>query len=1068
MAFTLILILSMSLLVSVESKSSATKKQMNQAQTNALLGLQVALGQLQKYSGSDTRTTAEAGILDVNHATVEADGILHPHWTGVWQYNESTDTNDLLTWLVSGNESATPEDATFQNPLTTSMDENNSVELLGTGSTGQSNADTVRTTTVVTEDGHYAYWISGQQTKVLLTSGESEDTATTLSFPETIVSHYKFPHLNLPNEPSDSPAMGRAQTLEQSALALGLSSAETEQLRAYYHSVTTKSKGLLTNTKSGGLKIDLTTLLGKDSLPAEYDGLPLYEASNEIESDLLATQAPTWNYLKAYYDLRLDVLDDGKLTPRTGTLQQPGISPVIAMFKYGFGGGLDYDNRILVNLYPQLVLYNPYSVTLQGRNYGLVFFGNQMSRKEEGNNMEYKTMPIAQGFWNTAFHSTSVPYINYEIAKTFTWPYDLNSRTDLEGPGPTPRENPSGAPRFLVECPDIPPGAAVVFTPAARTTFDRYSVANESLTPGFRPHSFVWHTGTFLQENTTESAAVDSIFWRIFDQLSYPIYFDVALVDDLNSPDLLLSAPNTDGVQRYLYRRTDETFREQVFQLTGRIPFRRNEYTFPTTSTYYYGYPNPNPGAEFTWAAYAFAPSSSSNNIHTRPYIHFNPRAKELDPHDIDNSNNDHQHYFYNMYGGANFPTMEFYDNNTKAYIGGGFTQAENGVESFVLYDVPSDITGLYSLGQLQHMQVGEHFDEPGYAFGNSWASPHIPRDSIYQAGLGISSGYDFGTGDENRYIGDSDYSIVDTSYLLNSALWDGYYFSTIQHIGTAGDASLHKPQNTRYQFSGAIENERFDDEQTNAAKLYVDGAFNINSVSVEAWQAVLSGLNGITLSDIQSEPLKFPFFRTLEPQAGPDDPWAGFRELSGPEEDSQIRTLAQKIVEEIKARGPFTSLAHFVNRSLVDSAQDTLEHGLKGALQAAIDKTDINQDTPGNSITTSNSVSFLAPEHGIGTTSDGISSFLTQADILTAIAPIITTRSDTFVIRSYGDSTNPATGLIEGKAWCEATVQRIHSYVNSEENAPEDPPGSLSMINDQYGRRYEIIDFRWLSENEI
>ena len=94
-------------------------------------------------------------------------------------------------------------------------------------------------------------------------------------------------------------------------------------------------------------------------------------------------------------------------------------------------------------------------------------------------------------------------------------------------------------------------------------------------------------------------------------------------------------------------------------------------------------------------------------------------------------------------------------------------------------------------------------------------------------------------------------------------------------------------------------------------------------------------------------------------------------------------------------------------------------------------------------------------------------SQWLTQGDIMTALAPVLFPRSDTFVIRSYGEAVNPATGATEGRAWCEATVQRVPEYFDKtqpEETAPAD----LNSLNQRYGRRFKVISFRWLTRSDI
>ena len=61
--------------------------------------------------------------------------------------------------------------------------------------------------------------------------------------------------------------------------------------------------------------------------------------------------------------------------------------------------------------------------------------------------------------------------------------------------------------------------------------------------------------------------------------------------------------------------------------------------------------------------------------------------------------------------------------------------------------------------------------------------------------------------------------------------------------------------------------------------------------------------------------------------------------------------------------------------------------------------------------------------------------------------------RSDTFTIRSYGDSVNPVTGDVI-RSWCEAVVQRTTEPLDTA--APAD------------GRVFKVVSFRWLSDDEV
>ena len=99
----------------------------------------------------------------------------------------------------------------------------------------------------------------------------------------------------------------------------------------------------------------------------------------------------------------------------------------------------------------------------------------------------------------------------------------------------------------------------------------------------------------------------------------------------------------------------------------------------------------------------------------------------------------------------------------------------------------------------------------------------------------------------------------------------------------------------------------------------------------------------------------------------------------------------------------------------------------------------------------------------GNGTTADGAPGVITQADLLTAIAPVLTARGDTFRIRAYGEA-GPANGP-KVTAWCEAVVQRVPEYLDADDKPWATP---TKPVNTRFGRRYEIVSFRWLSQSEV
>ena len=57
--------------------------------------------------------------------------------------------------------------------------------------------------------------------------------------------------------------------------------------------------------------------------------------------------------------------------------------------------------------------------------------------------------------------------------------------------------------------------------------------------------------------------------------------------------------------------------------------------------------------------------------------------------------------------------------------------------------------------------------------------------------------------------------------------------------------------------------------------------------------------------------------------------------------------------------------------------------------------------------------------------------------------------------------------GNVIAKAWCEAVVKRTREFSDTSDAADAiNPP--VSPMNTAYGRRYEIVSFRWLSADEV
>jgi hypothetical protein len=327
---------------------------------------------------------------------------------------------------------------------------------------------------------------------------------------------------------------------------------------------------------------------------------------------------------------------------------------------------------------------------------------------------------------------------------------------------------------------------------------------------------------------------------------------------------------------------------------------------------------------------------------------------------------------------------------------------------------------------------------------------------------------------------------------MMNQLLYDRFYFSSYPASGDF-DFEVDHLINNRYQPFRPKTEIAFDDEEKfrgsgtddvqdsllAAENLMVRGAFNVNSTSVNAWKAVLSSLRGVEIgSEADVNNLTAPFTRTLFPVGGSSfaqdatntNGWEGFVNLT----DDQIDAIAEEMSLQVMKRGPFMSMADFVNRLLISADDDTYDLGLSGALQAALDKV-VNQRNSNTAPFDNQSIldfddgisgRLADDEYRMPSILSGSPGYLLQGDVLSALEPTLSARSDTFTIRTYGDASSSITGESVAQVWCEAVVQRYPDYVDPSASAPSDEP--TGSINTSFGRRYKLISFRWLSADEI
>lgn len=415
------------------------------------------------------------------------------------------------------------------------------------------------------------------------------------------------------------------------------------------------------------------------------------------------------------------------------------------------------------------------------------------------------------------------------------------------------------------------------------------------------------------------------------------------------------------------------------------------------------------------------------------------------------------------------------------------------GLKFGVLYDIP--VAPLQSLSQLNAANPGgssgylPRFAQP---IGNSWAHPLINSSEMIT----------------NNTAG----KLLDHSFLLNLALYDHFYFSGLADqtgtFGTSGRVAqtiadefvagtpLSDPRLIPYSPDGRPQAEFKDDVAASNAYTkigawqMINGPFNINSTSIPAWKAMLgsihdqkalfnlinktnktSALSDLPVTDEGDNEARISRFRLpaglSEKDGGEpgESYWLGAREYT----DAELEHLAEEIVEQVRLRGPFLSMADFVNRRL-----GTDETAQRGALQQAIDDSQINDElatdsNAGFEILEANvkKYNYRNIEAGTGDSYQGAPGYLSQADLLTVLGNAATPRSDTFTIRASGEAKDK-NGKVLAVAWCEAVVQRFPEFIDRVDKTDAVIASLSSNANKSFGRRFEMVSFRWLTRDEI
>ncbi|MGC6425097.1 MAG: hypothetical protein ACON4O_08950 [Lentimonas sp.] len=377
MAFILLLLVSITTLVQVESTNAGDSKKQLVARQNAQLGAMIALGNLQKLAGTDQRVTAPAKSLVAPGSDSQ---LGTSNWTGVWSTKLDDSGNPLngaldnqvkldnhrAQWLVSGRleDFQAILDPSSNGIIGTPTTANSTVKLATKDRSVMEEGDEV---VVFTEDiigdseasiGEFAYWVSdeGVKARVNLKDPYLEDPSLDAA------SDYYRQAAALQGDPSvardnsdnqpflsgDSLWKGDVNELAPNIITpsslslIGVNGNPEEVRRGFFHDFSTTSRSVFSNTKDGGLKKDLSTAL-------------LDPAANGLDGQMfgpagaIATKydpgGPEWSQLADFYQQSIDnvgvekgrdIDNPGEVAFKPFSNEEISYQPVITRFHFHF------------------------------------------------------------------------------------------------------------------------------------------------------------------------------------------------------------------------------------------------------------------------------------------------------------------------------------------------------------------------------------------------------------------------------------------------------------------------------------------------------------------------------------------------------------------------------------------------------------------------------------------------------------------------------------------------------------------------------------------------------------
>lgn len=305
MVLLTILALGILSLSAVTLRTNSQNQAIMEARANARLALQIAIGELQKHTGADTRITAPSTIVELDS----------PPIVGAWRSWEGLDheisgsaigrpikpdysikelavgdgNGRFLSWLISGAKEGEDINTPSNLAFSTAEPDGSTVPLLASGSLGTNPGQIhVRPEFLENETGAFAWWVSGENQKARLMQPYEPKSNDAAGLADLAKSHATpdpspfglDPLLDDPEafrpDPNDAKLASKAISRQTTALLVDNNPSLPQ---SSFHDLSTSAVGLLTNSATGGWRKDLSILTEKwDEIYSAYSDnrLPLF------------------------------------------------------------------------------------------------------------------------------------------------------------------------------------------------------------------------------------------------------------------------------------------------------------------------------------------------------------------------------------------------------------------------------------------------------------------------------------------------------------------------------------------------------------------------------------------------------------------------------------------------------------------------------------------------------------------------------------------------------------------------------------------------------------------------